>query len=125
KQEITASIIVNPKFLDCEKLSGNLVSFYGDINGGKAPYEVTWFVLNNHRTKFLYQPRTHKIKGDGVTSTVEVDQNPNYYVIMYVKDACGSESHQVTQLVCEKGEKKVNTIFFENVGEQLRNLKGK
>lgn len=125
KQEIAANIIVNPKFVDCGKTSGNLVAYYGDINGGKAPYDVTWFVLNDHRTKFLYQPRNYKIKDPGLTSTIEVDKDPDYYVIMYVKDACGSESHQVAHLVCEKGQKKVNTIFFENVAEQVKNLKGK
>jgi hypothetical protein len=123
KHPIDANIYVNPKYVHCtEDLEGNLVEFYGNTARGKAPYVVTWYVLNESRTKFLYQPKEQRLARPGVTPSILVDKAPDYYVIMSVVDACGSEQHQVVHLQCDDGQKKVNTVFFESI-QEFKNIK--
>jgi hypothetical protein len=109
------SIFVNPLNIECNGLSEDVVEFYGEIKGGKAPYTVSWFILNSARADFLYQPLEEIIKMSGKTSVVTVDQNPDYYVVLFVKDACGGSQQKVVNLVCEERRKKINTIFVEEL----------
>jgi hypothetical protein len=112
-EEVVVNISVNPITLTCEETIGNLVDFYGSITGGKAPYVVRWYVLNNNRTEFLFQPREQVIDRPGNTMTTRIDKNPDYYVMMFVKDACGKEDQQMVHFVCDESKKKINTIFVE------------
>ena len=107
-------IIVNPLEVKCDDLSQNVVDFYGKIEGGKPPYTVNWFIVNNDRTKFLYQPREEWIEQPGKTMVVTVDQNPDYYVLLYVKDACGGLGKKAVNLVCHDKRKRINTLFVED-----------
>jgi hypothetical protein len=113
------NILVNPLNIECNGLSEDVVEFYGEIKGGKAPYTVTWFILNNARTDFLYQPREQILSAAGKTSVITVDQNPDYYVVLFVKDACGGFQQKVVNLVCEERRKKINTIFAEELASPL------
>lgn len=116
--EVTCNITVNPKYIHCDdELEGSLIEFLGNAGNGKAPYTINWYVLNGSRTKFLYQPREQVLERPGLTSSILVDKQPEYYVIMTVKDSCGGEEHQVVHVVCEDGQKKINTVFFESVQE--------
>jgi hypothetical protein len=108
------SIFVNPIDLACEaEPSGHLVDFYGSITGGKAPYSVSWYVMNESRSVLLYQPRIETIERPGNTVTTRIDEQPPYYVVAIVKDACGKEDMQMVQLVCEDAKKKINSVFLE------------
>lgn len=122
--EITASVFVSPTALNCDLSESSLVEFYGSIVGGKAPYTVSWYVLNENRTDFLYQPREQKIARPGTTSLIQVDATPDYYVLMDVTDACGTQQQQVVRVVCERGKKKINTVFFETVLDMKQPAKG-
>lgn len=115
KEDPYVNIIVNPLEVGCTDLSASLVEFYGDVQGGKAPYTVSWFVLNKNRTDFLYQPKEETVYLPGKASMIRVDKNPEYYVVFYVKDACGNEQKKIINLVCEKTKKKINTIFVEDL----------
>lgn len=115
----TVSIVVSPEQMNCDDLSVSVVKFYGDIKGGKPPFQVNWYVLNNERTDFLYQPREQFIEVAGKTPVITVDKTPDYYVVLYVKDACGNEEQSIVQLVCEDQRKKINTIFVEEIGRPL------
>lgn len=118
------TITVNPLEVGCKGLSTSLVEFYGVVSGGKAPYSVSWFVLNNTRTDFLYQPKEELISLAGKTPLIRVDKNPEYYVVLYVKDACGKEGKRIVNMVCENNRKKINTIFVEELGTpMLKNKK--
>jgi hypothetical protein len=112
-------IIVDPEQVGCDDLSFNLVRFYGDIKGGQPPYTVTWYIVNEHRTDFLYQPREEIIASAGKTMVVTVDKNPDYYVLLYVKDSCGKVEKSIVNLVCEDNKKKINTIFVEELNAPL------
>lgn len=118
-EDPAVNIMVNPRQVGCSDLSKSLVEFYGEIKGGKAPYKVTWFVLNSARTDFLYQPKEELIKLAGKTALIRVDKNPEYYVVLYVKDACGSEQRKIVNMVCGKDMKKINTIFVEELNSTL------
>lgn len=123
KKEINLNIYVNPLKVDCEELSkANVVYYYGQISGGKAPYEVTWFVINKHQTSLLYQPRKENVLKAGHTPTITITDIPDYYVLMNVKDACGNENQQMVQLVCEGEKEKINTLFVQPL-QQPQNLK--
>jgi hypothetical protein len=122
KIEIGAQIMVKPKHLECTDQGSNLVEFYGDISGGQAPYKVSWFVMNARRTDFLYQPVQSSIPIAGLTSSIQVDKNPEYVVLLYVTDACGNEQTSTVQIVCEKRKKKVNTLFFQRLDDALINV---
>ncbi len=115
KPDPIVNILVSPEEMDCDGLSFSLVKFYGDIQGGKAPYVVSWYVLNNERTDFLFQPREQVIEQAGKTPVITVDKNPDYYVVLYVKDACGKIKQSVVQLVCDNSRKKINTVFVEQI----------
>lgn len=118
KEKPVVNIFVNPIHLSCKEITGNTVEFYGSITGGKAPYKVNWYVLNESRTDFLYQPREEVIERPGNTMVIRVDRNPAYYVLLHVRDACGNEQKQMVTLVCNNNRRKVNTLFVEPI-EQL------
>lgn len=124
KEGPVINILVNPISFKCEDPNGNTVEFYGDIKEGKAPYTVNWYVMNNTRTDFIYQPRTESIARPGYTTIIRVDKNPDYYVMLLVKDACGMESRQMVHLMCGNKNKKVNTVFVEPLQALPGNLKG-
>jgi hypothetical protein len=107
------NIIANPLKIGCDDLTQSLMEFYGEIKGGRAPYKVNWYVLNKTRTDFLYQPKEELIELAGKTSKIMVDRNPEYNVVLYVKDACGKEDKQILNLDCGKDKEKINTVFVE------------
>jgi len=109
------SIFVNPLHVACTDPNGNTVEFYGKISGGKAPYTVSWYILNDSRSALLYQPREQVIKRPGNTMVVRVDKSPDYYVMLEVKDACGNSQRRMVNLICEDEKKKVNTVFLETI----------
>ena len=121
--EFTLNVVVNPKFLECAYVDGNLVEFVADLQGGKAPYTINWYVMNDSRTDFLYQPRTEKLPKSGKSATISVDKSPDYYVLVYAMDACGNESKQTVHLTCEEGKKKINSLFISPLDQSLLPVK--
>jgi hypothetical protein len=113
KKDPEVNIMVNPVQMECDGVTPNVVEFYGEIKGGKAPYTVSWFVLNSSRNDFLYQPRQETIANAGKTMVITVDKSPEYSVVLHVKDACGNTQQKAVNLVCEDSRKKINTIFVE------------
>ncbi|MEI9921940.1 MAG: hypothetical protein WDO14_24575 [Bacteroidota bacterium] len=120
KKPITASILVDPKYLSCEVTDGsNLIDFYSQISGGTAPYKVNWYIMNANRTQFLYQPTYAVLQSATLSSSVQVDKDPVYFVLLQVTDNCGSEQIASVQIICEQNEKKVNTLFFQKLNDAL------
>ncbi len=112
-KDFTVDIVVNPIQVSCSGLESNNVEFYGSIQKGKALYAIRWYVLNDNRTDFLYQPREENIEADGKTSVLLVDKTPAYYVVLDVTDACGMNARKVVLMQCRENKKKVNTIFVD------------
>lgn len=107
------SILVNPVSFECGNPTQSLVEFYGQIQAGRAPYEVNWYVMNPARTAFLYQPRDASLAHAGATPVVQVEHLPDYYILLNVRDACGREAQQMVYLTCSRKKGKVHTVMVE------------
>ncbi len=114
-ESLIVSIQANPLNLKCDDPGSNSVEFYGNIKLGKAPYKVSWFVVDDSRSNLVYQPRTETISRPGYTTMITVDHNPDYYVLLLVRDACGAEGRQMVHLICSEKKRNVNTIFVEPI----------
>jgi hypothetical protein len=95
--------------------SGNQVEFYSEIGNGKAPYVLQWYVMNNNKSEFLYQPKEEIVQHSSETSIIQVEQQPDYYVMLFVKDACGNIQQKMVHLICEEGKKVINSLFVEPI----------
>lgn len=109
---LTMNVMVNPQYLECAYEVGNSVEFYGELSGGKSPYTITWYVMNDTRTDLLYQPRVERNDNAGKTASIIVDKSPDYYVLVRATDACGQEVKRTVHLTCEEGKKKINSLFI-------------
>lgn len=116
-------LLINPISLKCERIKSidqdNMIEFYGSIEGGKPPYKVSWFVLNDQRTDFLYQPKEERITKAGHTAFIQVDKDPDYYVLFVVEDGCGSVKEKMVHMMCEERQKKINTVFVEPLNDEI------
>lgn len=121
KTEFAISIRTNPVQFSCESTSAKLMEFYGVIEGGNAPYTAQWFVVNNEKNDFLYQPKEAKVSKAGNTSAIQVDKNPDYYVMLYVTDQCGNLQKKMLHVVCETSKKKIHSVFVEPLNKELLN----
>ena len=120
--KLGVSIVTDPIDLKCSDLDHNVVDFYGTAQQGKPPYTVKWFVLNGNQTDFLYQPLEQVLNSPGATSRITVDKSPDYYVVLYVTDACGNEGKEMAHVVCQDNKKQINTLFLENLPEVVNRL---
>lgn len=108
-------LVANPVELDCDAEFGNLVEFYGQVSGGKAPYKTSWVIMNGEKTDFLYQPRSEVLPKPGKSMVIQIDQNPAYYVLFQVEDACGNQVEKMIYLSCNPSDKQINTLFIETI----------
>jgi hypothetical protein len=111
KTDLSIDILVSPERVSCKDALGNMVEFAAHITRGKAPYSVRWYVMNNTRTDFLYQPMEDKLPDLVKTSVIQVDKAPEYYVMLDVTDACGTNAKKMVYLECGSRNRKVNTLF--------------
>lgn len=113
KPDPIVDIFVNPVELQCEEPTGNLIEFYGTIDGGKAPYNVSWVIMNEGQTSLLYQPRRLTISKPGYTPSIQINKSPSYAVMLHVTDACGNDGQQIVNIQCKPDIEKSNNLFIE------------
>jgi hypothetical protein len=89
KQPPVVALNFNPVQLGCSATSSQLIEFLGDIKSVVLPYTASWYVLNESRSSLLYQPRQETITIPNTIASIKVDKAPNYYVTLFVTDACG------------------------------------
>lgn len=112
-KEIAANIFVNPIKLNCKRFGReNQVEFYGTVANGKSPYNIRWFVMNEAKSDFLFQPKEETIN-DGRTSVLQVDKSPAYFVVLDVTDACGANARKMVLMGCDNRKKSRSTIMIE------------
>lgn len=114
-EDLKVDILVSPLSINCGEPSLSAIEFYGQVTGGKAPYQVRWYVTDHSQTNLLYQPLETVLRKAGKTSVITVDASPGYFVLMKVKDACGQEGQQMVRLVCQENQNIVNTIFVQPI----------
>jgi len=113
-------IVSLPVNFSCAEGSPKIIDYYGEISGGVSPFEIDWFIVNQNKTDFLYQPLHILAKELGKTSVITADAAPPYYVVMAVKDFCGGESKKVLLVECDASEKQIHTLFISESFDSLR-----
>jgi hypothetical protein len=109
------SISVKPLQVACKDdlEDGNLIEFYGSVTGGRAPFVLQWYTLNEARTEFLHQPNEVQMADAAAVSMIRIDKDPVYNVMLLVTDACGNIGKQMVRVSCNAKKKKINSIFVE------------
>lgn len=115
-----AAILVNPKAAKCANLTSDLIEFYSSLSNGRAPYQVSWYVLNEKRNALLLQPREETLQSVDQVSMIMIDQAPAYYVALHVTDACGNVDARMVYVTCEKDEKKISSVFIDPLQDMSR-----
>ena len=113
------NLFVNPLEVECTKGGESTLEFYAHIKGGRAPFQVYWYFLNENRNNLLYQPVEQFLYKPGSTPKVTIDQPLSYHVLLLVKDICGNEKQQAMQGACDQSQQKVNTLFVEPLKERI------
>jgi hypothetical protein len=113
KVDLDITLSVNAKQLSCGGATGNLVEFTGSVTNGRGPYSFSWYVMDESKSQFLYQPKNDLMETSGGKSLIEVDKSPGYYVMLDVTDACGGIGRKMVYIECQKNRKKINTFFVE------------
>lgn len=117
KPDPLVNIFVNPVLLECASSEGNLVEFYGSIEGGKAPYDIRWILLESNNEALLYRPEENKVEKAGYTPTIQIDKSPGYIVMLEVRDSCGKEGKQIVNVKCDERLEKYNSVFIQPIPE--------
>jgi hypothetical protein len=111
-----------PKIMNCSDLNEpNLIEFYGQVTGGTAPYTLNWYVTDENKTNFLYQPKEDVLPTTRTISMISVDKNPQYTVLALVTDACGRTGYHATVVGCAKKKKTIHSIFINPLDLPRRN----
>lgn len=115
---LSAKIIMNATSWDCA--SQNQIDFIGDVTGGEAPYEISWYVSNTNKMKDAHRNETDYLEA----SDVEEDFAPNpqitvkeklgYYVILQVSDAEGDVIEKTIRIDCNAMNSKISAQFINN-----------
>lgn len=113
KDEPSVSIFVNPINTQCDNVSKSYIAFLGEIKGGKAPYKLTWYVLNNNQTDLLFIPKEQFLNASDQSPMISVDAFLDYYVVLNVEDACGTTGKQMVHVKCEEEGDNHSTIFLQ------------
>ena len=112
----SVNIFVNPINTQCDNLSKSSIAYLAEIQGGKTPYRITWYVMNNAQTELLFQPKEEFVERGSQSPMISVDAFLDYYVLLHVEDACGTTAKQMVHIKCEDEGEQVNTIFVQPLG---------
>ena len=102
-------IVPNPLEISCDDIS--IFEFYGNINGGKPPYDVLWAVMGENEELLTAPVEVHLEERDDVPK-ITVEEKMGFTVVLAVEDACGSFEEIELKLNCEDDE-LTDTIFLE------------
>jgi len=109
--QLQTGILMNPILWNCGVENGNEIEYVGNIEGGTAPYTVTWHVSTSPNKEDAFRTEVKEQKKQQKSSITVYDQ-PGYYVIMEVKDSCGKVGEKVAQIQCQ-GKKKNNQVTIQ------------
>ncbi len=114
-EEIVApevEIIADLSSIHCDASSDNPTVFRAKIAGGRAPYQVHWYIMNTTMSDLLYRPHFEQVENTEELSSVEVGIPPAYRVMVQVRDACNVLSNRMLDIDCDKGERIYHSVFM-------------
>ena len=121
--ELEAEIRMEVNAYDCDAPDANEITFRCEASGGSEPYEVVWYL-----SPTLYEEDARRIETDRYSndasiylgspqisdrSEFSVFDQPGYYIIMIVRDACGQEVRKIARVQCSTPETPDDQIFIE------------
>lgn len=108
------AIHVNPVKMACDQEAGKTqVEFYATIKGGRGPYEMHWYVLDESMQSLLYQPRIEKLKDASKGMMITVAEWPDYYVLLQVDDQCGNTTRNMVEVTCQNEKQVYHSVVLE------------
>lgn len=114
---LEVALSADAKFLNCEGSAGNEVEFTSTIQGGISPYTIYWKLSAHQQGQNPIQTQENTIQPAGALSVSESQlisyQQPAYYVIMDVKDACGQQLRKTIHVTCNEGPNGENRINLD------------
>jgi len=110
-----AHIQTNPTDVKCDMGLASSIEFLGNVEGGTAPYKLTWLVSKGPYVKDLInQPLEFKLATNSDISRMVVAEALDYYVTLLVEDACGNNDKMVVHLTCRENEED-GIIYFQPI----------
>ncbi len=110
-----ANIQVLPIDVHCDGISTSSVECVGGVQGGVAPYKLTWLVSKGPYIKDLInQPIAYELTNSADLSRLMVSEVLDLYITMLVEDACGNTDKRVMHLKCSDDEKD-GMIHFQPI----------
>lgn len=114
---LEANLTAEVKFLNCDGNIGNEIEYTGSIQGGISPYNIEWTVSTNQSGQNPSQTREEAVRPVSALTISEsklttYDQ-PSYYVIMNIKDACGQAIKKTIHVTCENGPNGTNSLNLD------------
>ena len=121
-EPIETTITINPIYVDCSELATSLIEYYGEFNGGHAPYRVTWTVASagNFLTP-LTPPKETVVSSASSVPVLTMDYPLDYLVVMTVDDGCGNFGEYAVVVRCQLNEDGESSLLFERIEYDRRN----
>ncbi|MCG8307011.1 MAG: hypothetical protein MI975_06425 [Cytophagales bacterium] len=114
-----SAIISNAIDVRCDETEKSRVEYYGQVSGGKPPYQVTWYVFGHpDKAGLLYSPSSARLEREGDVPMITVTEPLDYYVMLNVIDACGSEKDSMVHVTCDEQNPGKLNVFFEPVNPE-------
>jgi len=113
-------VISNPLKVSCLPGSEAVIEYYTDVQKGRGPFSVSWYVMDETHSKLLYQPTFQELADTESSAQITVDHPLAYYLIVLVRDICGNEQQQVIYTQCdEEAEPVVHSLFLEGLEQNF------
>lgn len=97
-----AGIQANTMDVSCEKGLTSSMEFLGNVQGGTAPYQLTWLVSKGpYMADLISQPQQLVLSTHEDISRMVVEEALDYYVTLLVEDACGNSDKKVMHVTCD------------------------
>ena len=118
--DLNARVIMNTTSWNCNATAGNKIEFLGDITGGEAPYEITWYVSATDKVKDAHRNETDYLEVSdveedfAVSPQITVDEKLGYYIILQVTDEAGDVLERTIKIDCNTLENRVSAQTINN-----------
>ena len=114
--EIVTSIGAIPTYINCDSDEPSAIQFFGNIDGGTFPYDVTWTVSKSNGSELLHGPeQSQMVREQETVSSILVEYQLPYVVTLSVFDGCGLFSETNLLVTCSDEEEGDNTLLVENL----------